>query len=1217
MFPSFTGSARPKRQVNLSGRNNNPFAALPGSRTSSSPQTSQSALSQALQERVLRQQERERPPAATRIQKTWRGHNERKQAKAAWRKEWEYREAWGPRESSDMRESLPQLSAPAYVSEDECLASLRLLVQFASPRDELDLQCLDRFATRYLQFVEVQSSGRAADVWTYPLLHLSKVSLASLSTKWSTPLSVRTVGNLVALLSTVATTIPRQLASYSDEYFRTLAGVGISRQCSDSSLIESAALALLQPITDRTRKAYEGFVSEFLVTPGLPVMFNGLEGFGRALQYQELAVALYDVLSSSSDDNILQLRSRESLLWLLAYFIYFRRLAYQGEQELIGSPDVQYVKIISRLISFLADDIGTRIEINRLPSSDSSILLSSTASTIKPLPAFVRIQILTLVNQENVSSLLTNFDVASAPKEGVSGTPSEASALASYALTLLRAFPRRGDEIRMWLFRGSTSRGSSKTNQTTKPLPAIKYFYQVASRSKIYHQISKDPWETIDLLRSDKPQVREDRPSYSTADESRDQQWRVILLFLELYTFVLKIMDDEEFLAGTSACNDQWSWTRKSALPLDQVKDLTIFLKNLSFSMYWSASAIARIEAAEVKTSLAEYFGGNKTAQNAIQEEGTAKLEEMSIAGVSGMTLVYMKGLVTGVLRMVYERDSRRKFLPRDHWLMTTYFEMDGFISAVVEEEEHRHQIQQSYESYEASGTSQGGVDVDMDDDDDDDDDAFTLVGNSHAQQVRRAERLRRKQRKTTRRKQLESLAPRLEILQNMPFFIPFATRVQIFRQFVALDQHRRRGTSDPDMWRFAQMNSAAGDISRHRAKVRREHIFEDAYAQFYGLGEGLKEPIQIRFVDKFDTIEEGIDGGGVTKEFLTSVTNEAFGAVNGMEALFIENDQHLLYPNPSAVEERKATLQQAIYREGSLEWNENIRDLLRRYEFLGRIIGKCLYEGILVDIHFAPFFLLKWALTGGSGSATKESSYRANLNDLRDLDEGLYQGLLQLKNYPGDVEDFSLNFAVTDTIRTSPTETKQITRELRPSGASISVTNENRLVYISYMARHRLQIQPHLQTSAFLRGLGTIISPSWLSMFNQSELQTLVGGASSEISVSDLRANTQYGGLYAIGDDGVEHPCVQMFWKVLQSLEDSDRKKVLKFVTSTPRAPLLGFGNLNPKFSIRDSGSDQTRLPSTSTCLNLLKLPVYREEKVLRERLLYSVNAGAGFNLS
>lgn len=223
----------------------------------------------------------------------------------------------------------------------------------------------------------------------------------------------------------------------------------------------------------------------------------------------------------------------------------------------------------------------------------------------------------------------------------------------------------------------------------------------------------------------------------------------------------------------------------------------------------------------------------------------------------------------------------------------------------------------------------------------------------------------------------------------------------------------------------------------------------------------------------------------------------------------------------------------------------------------------------------------------------------------------------LQLKNYPGNVEDFSLNFAVTDDIRISPTETKRITRELRPGGASISVTNENRLVYVSYMARYRLQIQPHLQTSAFLRGLGTIVSPSWLSMFNQSELQTLVGGTISEVNIPDLRSHTQYGGVYALGSDGREHPSVELFWKVMQGFDDAEKKKVLKFVTSTPRAPLLGFGNLNPRFSIRDSGSDQTRLPSTSTCVNLLKLPIYRDERTLKEKLLYSVNSGAGFNLS
>ena len=545
---------------------------------------------------------------------------------------------------------------------------------------------------------------------------------------------------------------------------------------------------------------------------------------------------------------------------------------------------------------------------------------------------------------------------------------------------------------------------------------------------------------------------------------------------------------------------------------------------------------------------------------------------------------------------------------------MTRYFEMDRFIHSVVEEEEHGRQIEESYEALEDGDERYSQDNVD----DSSNSHATPLVGTQHVQNLRNMERLRMQQRQASKRKYLESVTPRLRILENMPFFIPFHTRVQIFRSFVINDQMHRRGTTDADEWRYAMMNSPTGSISKHRATVRREQIFDDAYKQFYDLGEGLKEPIQIKFVDKFNTEEEGIDGGGVTKEFLTSITNEAFGATDGLESLFIENDQHLLYPNPAAVEERKETLRQAGFKEGSLDWNETIRDLLRRYEFLGRIIGKCLYEGILVDIHFAPFFLLKWALTGGSSSATKETGYRANLNDLRDLDEGLYQGLLQLKNYPGNVEtDFSLNFVVTDTLHLSPTQSKTITRELRPNGEHIPVTNENRLVYIASIARHRLQTQPYSQTSAFLRGLGTIIAPSWLSMFNQSELQTLIGGSGSEISISDLRANTQYGGLYALGDDGIEHPSIQLFWSVMSSLNTEDVAKVLKFVTSTPRAPLLGFGNLNPRFSIRDSGGDQTRLPSTSTCVNLLKLPVYRDVDVLRERLLYSVNSGAGFNLS
>jgi ubiquitin-protein ligase E3 C len=84
-----------------------------------------------------------------------------------------------------------------------------------------------------------------------------------------------------------------------------------------------------------------------------------------------------------------------------------------------------------------------------------------------------------------------------------------------------------------------------------------------------------------------------------------------------------------------------------------------------------------------------------------------------------------------------------------------------------------------------------------------------------------------------------------------------------------------------------------------------------------------------------------------------------------------------------------------------------------------------------------------------------------------------------------------------------------------------------------------------------------------------------------------------------------------------MEKFNDGERRAVLKFITSTPRSPLLGFGTLRPPFSIRDAGGDEERLPSTSTCVNLLKLPIYKDENTLKEKLLYSVFSGAGFDLS
>ena len=66
-------------------------------------------------------------------------------------------------------------------------------------------------------------------------------------------------------------------------------------------------------------------------------------------------------------------------------------------------------------------------------------------------------------------------------------------------------------------------------------------------------------------------------------------------------------------------------------------------------------------------------------------------------------------------------------------------------------------------------------------------------------------------------------------------------------------------------------------------------------------------------------------------------------------------------------------------------------------------------------------------------------------------------------------------------------------------------------------------------------------------------ELQILLGGVNAPIDLDDLRAHTQYGGLY-----GAQEPTIQLFWQVVGAFGQEDRRKLLRFATSCSRPPLL-----------------------------------------------------------
>jgi ubiquitin-protein ligase E3 C len=1200
MFTSFTGNTRRPRNVNLGGRKTNPFG------NTGTGAGTQAAVDRAQQDRAQRQRERDTLNAAKRIQRVWRGHAARQQVADGLRQSWDA-----------VEESSGAASATAYSSEEEALAQLHRLLRFASSRSEDDSRRIQRYGARRMQMAR-QSGAETNKPWSSAYLKLEHLLLTIIQrqTKASAE-SWAQSGHLLEILRFLAEQIPSESSQIAKLYYRTLADAVTKLETTqqDSTTASQAwetmfgaVVTPLKKTTPYTLDAYEGFGCNFMALPLLsaaspPTAIQKFrDSLADSINYRLLANALATLFRESDLQAQPQLQSVAGRLRLLSTFIYFHRYAHNFDTPETYAAHKDFVSVVSLLLNSLplkimgSAHLGTDVEDEEVDEATGAEVTS-----------FSKDQILSLVNKESIGSLLSGFSQSSEASDD--DKVEEARQLANYALALLRFFPLQGDNIRMWLYLGPSA---SRSTQSAQKLPAIRYFWEASKHSSVFTTIFNNSRAAIDLLKPKKataissdprggfwqPAEQEVKRGASTADE-----WRVILVFLELYTFVLKVTDDEEFFS-TGQPNTSSAQVRDNGLPLFEIKGLTTFLKNLGFTLYYNASDITSTEDSTTQSTSISFF-----SSQAYEASSQAEPAEPSIGGVAGLKLDYVKVLVTGLLRMVYERDSRRKFLPADHWTMTSRFDMTAFIPAVVEEEESRNKIQ------EEDGDE-------PDDDEEEADDAPQLIGTSRTLQQRRLARLQRQQRKASRKRYLQAVAPRLQILQNMPFFIPFTTRVKTFREFVHLDMTKRRGGSDPEFWRarIMQRPDAGRHFDKHTAKIRRENEFEDAFEQFYPLGAGLKEPIQITFMDQFGSPEAGIDGGGVTKEFLTSVTNRAFAPTDNID-MFVENDQHLLYPNPTAVEELRAALRQTGFNDRSPESRLQVSEMLQRYEFLGRIIGKCLYEGILVDVNFAPFFLRKWALTGGEGQAPNETAYRPTLNELRDLDEELYQGLHKLKTYPGDVEDFSLNFTVTDTVvidhTTKPKKTLAVERELIPDGANTPVANYNRLIYISAMARHRLQTQPRDVTNAFLRGLRQMVQPSWLSMFNHSELQTLVSGTRTSIDVEDLRRNTIYGGTYQIGTDGLEHPTIELFWKIMKDISDEERRAVLKFVTSTPRAPLLGFGTLNPRFSIRDAGSDQQRLPSTSTCVNLLKLPMYRDEALLKEKLLYSVFSGAGFDLS
>lgn len=407
------------------------------------------------------------------------------------------------------------------------------------------------------------------------------------------------------------------------------------------------------------------------------------------------------------------------------------------------------------------------------------------------------------------------------------------------------------------------------------------------------------------------------------------------------------------------------------------------------------------------------------------------------------------------------------------------------------------------------------------------------------------------------------------ELLKRGPALVPFPLRVRAVQDLIRQDKQRVGRSAGLEAMGFGE-----------RVRVRRNNLFTDGMRALHNRSrDALKGSIKVEFVDAFGVEEAGIDGGGLLKDFIESLCKEAFSPELG---LFRETADHKLYPNPHS--------------------GYATEEYLTCFEFLGIALGKAMYEGILVELPLAHFFLSK--LKGKANG----------FNDLHSLDDELWRQLAYLKRYDGNVEELGLTFTVSSGEDTAADEVNLI-----PHGKQTSVTQANVARYVELVARYKLNTQIASQASAFLRGFQRLIHREWLSMFNENELQTLISGRQEEgIDVDDLFANCVYSGGFSAGDQPIRN-----LFASLRAMSGEQQRMFLRFVTACPNPPLLGFKELQPPFTVHRAASgqgeeeDNKRLPSATTCSNVLKLPPYRDSKILHEKMLLAIHDARGFHLS
>lgn len=352
------------------------------------------------------------------------------------------------------------------------------------------------------------------------------------------------------------------------------------------------------------------------------------------------------------------------------------------------------------------------------------------------------------------------------------------------------------------------------------------------------------------------------------------------------------------------------------------------------------------------------------------------------------------------------------------------------------------------------------------------------------------------------------------------------------------------------------------------RLKVRRTHIIDDALVGLEMVAMERALDLKKQLVVEFEG-EQGVDEGGVSKEFFQLIVEEIFNPDYGM--FTHRPDSQTVWFNMTSFETEA------------------------QFTLIGIVLGLAIYNNVILAVNFPMVVYRK--LMGKKGC----------FEDLADWSPILYNGLKDMLDYTGD--DLEEVYYQTFRIWYTDVFGNAVFHDLEEDGDNIFVTQENKRDFVEMYADFLLNESVETQFKAFRRGFLMVTDESPLAeFFRPEEVEMLVCG-SKNLDFGELEKSTEYDGGYT-----AESQTIKDFWSVVHSLTLDDKRKLLEFTTGSDRVPVGGLSHL--KLVIARNGPDCDRLPTAHTCFNVLLLPEYETKDKLQDRLMKAISYSKGFGL-